>query len=404
MFKKACMILDTSFPPDIRVEKEARTLIREGYEVHLLCIGEKNQTEIVRGIVVHRFVIDKSSIFKRILHTRPLINIFHINYWVKKLCKLHKKENFSVFHCHDLTTAPYTLLAGKKANIPVILDMHENYPEAQRTYRSLHKKTTSILTIISYWLNRIIEKICISQSFHVFTVVKERKKQLVSQGFDESKISILSNTVDIKHILRFPIDHDLSKRYKDKFVITYIGGFGPHRGLETLIQSIPLINKKISNLCLLLVGGKIPEINRLKILCEELKIDNFVEFIGWINFPKIPSYINISKICIIPHIKSGHTDTTLPHKLFQYMLFSKPVIATDCLPLKRIIQKCKCGIIVKSGDSKSIAQAIFTIFNDSKLATKLGKNGKKAILEEYNWEKSEQILLMIYKRIFRLFT
>lgn len=399
MANKTCMILDTSFPPDIRVEKEARTLIREGYEVHLLCIGEKNQSEIVRGIFVHRFVLDKSSIFKRILHTRPLINIFHINYWVKKLLSLHKKENFSVFHCHDLSTAPYTLLAGKKANIPVILDMHENYPEAQRTYRALSRKTTSILTIISYWLNRIIEKICISQSFHVFTVVEERREQLANQGLDESKISILSNTADINYILSSTPDYELLNQYKDKFVITYIGDFGFHRGIETLIKSIPLINKKISNLRLVLVGGKTSEIKRLKMLCQELEIESFVEFIGWINFSKIPSYIRISKICIIPHRKSGHTDTTLPHKLFQYMLFSKPVIVTDCTPLKRIIQECKCGIIVKSGDYRAIANAIFTILNDLNLATKLGKNGKKAILEKYNWEKSELTLIKIYNKI-----
>ena len=129
------MILDTSFPPDIRVEKETRTLIRKGYEVHLLCVGKKNETETVGDITVHRFVVDKSSFFRRLQHSRPLLNFFHINYWKKKVLQIHREENFSVIHAHDLTTAPYALLAGKSANIPVILDMHENYPEAQKAYR-----------------------------------------------------------------------------------------------------------------------------------------------------------------------------------------------------------------------------------------------------------------------------
>lgn len=395
---KTCMILDTPFPPDIRVEKEVRSLIRKGYEVHLLCVGEKNEFLKIGDIFVHRIVIDKSSIYKRLLHTRPLLNFFHINYWQKKLLNLHYKENFSVFHAHDLTTSPYVLLAGQKADIPVILDMHENFPEAQKAYQSYNKKRFKILPIQTYWLYRLIEKIWISKAFHIITVAKERKNQLVSQGFDESKISVLSNTVDVDYLLKIPLRLEQMKKYKEKFVITYIGGFGVHRGLNTLLRSVSLIKHKINDLCLLLVGGSSSEVKNLKMLCHKLAIENYVEFIGWTDFKQIPSYIQLSKICIIPHTKSGHTDSTIPHKLFQYMLFEKPVIATDCLPLKRIIQECECGVIFKSGDPNSLADAILSLYNNPSLLEKLGINGKKAVISKYNWKKSEKTLLNIYKK------
>ena len=42
MKKKILMLLDSEFPPDIRVENEAVSLIEAGFEVHVLCFAGKN--------------------------------------------------------------------------------------------------------------------------------------------------------------------------------------------------------------------------------------------------------------------------------------------------------------------------------------------------------------------------
>ena len=44
------MMLETAFPPDIRVEKEARALVAAGYEVHLLSVGDGQRPENGRYI------------------------------------------------------------------------------------------------------------------------------------------------------------------------------------------------------------------------------------------------------------------------------------------------------------------------------------------------------------------
>ena len=395
---KICMVLDHPFPPDIRVEKEARSLIRYGYKVHLLCVGEKNETEIIDNIHIHRFFLDKSSIIKKIQNARFLFNFFYINKWYEELIKLHQKENISTFHAHDLTTATYTLLAGKRANIPVILDMHENYPEALKTYMAKYKNGLSGLIFIYISLWRLTERICIKKASHIITVVRERKKRLINQGFNESKISVLPNTVDIRFISRIPIDQKITDRYTGRFIVTYVGGVGPHRGVDTLISAIPELSKHIRNLLILIVGGSISENSTLGKLCQTLDVYENLESVSWVDFSEVPSYISLSDICVVPHHKSGHTDTTVPHKLFQYMYFEKPVIVTDCLPLKRIVEECECGIVVGSGDHEAMAKAVLTMYGDNKIAEEYGKNGKKAVIEKYNWNKNAQVFLKIYKR------
>ncbi|RLI52987.1 MAG: hypothetical protein DRP09_16800, partial [Candidatus Thorarchaeota archaeon] len=50
------MVLYSRFPPDIRVEKEARSLIAAGYKVHLLTppLGNRPKQEEIDGIIVQR--------------------------------------------------------------------------------------------------------------------------------------------------------------------------------------------------------------------------------------------------------------------------------------------------------------------------------------------------------------
>lgn len=394
------MVLNKPFPPDIRVEKETRSLTRAGHEVHLVCIGDANETETIEGVAVHRLFFDRSSVIKRMLNSRKTLNYFYIKKWCRELLELHRREKFSLFHAHDLPTAPYSLLAGKRADIPVVLDMHENYPEALRTYMSFSERMKPTdLFLNNASVHRLVERISIAEASHVITVVEERKRQLVDQGFEKSRISVVSNSVDVENISRIAIREELMERYDGRFVVTYIGGFGPHRGLETLIESAAALKEHIPNVLLLLVGGRGSALHELKGLCRRMQVEEYAEFAGWVDFSEIPSYISLSNICTIPHIRSGHTDTTVPHKLFQYMFFAKPVITTDCLPLKRIIGESECGIIVRSGDCDALTSAILDLYSDSGLAEKCGRNGRRAVLEKYNWKMDEKKLLSVYDRL-----
>ena len=132
------MVLDASFPSDIRVEKEAITLINSNlYEVFLLCLKKKNQ-EIqanYKGINIIRInspAMDQ-KVKKGILDAFFSINNIHSIFY-KQLIKLHKKINFDVIHVHDLPLSKTIRLAAKQINIPYVIDLHENYADAMKVW------------------------------------------------------------------------------------------------------------------------------------------------------------------------------------------------------------------------------------------------------------------------------
>ena len=394
---KICMVLDKTFPPDIRVEKEARSLTRGGYEVHLLCVGESNETEKIEDIYVHRIFFDRSSIKKRVLNAGYLFNYFYIEKWCKALLELHQKEDFSVFHAHDLNTMPFTLLAGRKANVPIVFDMHEDYISME----SSSIEDENILRKIKFFfLTRILleiwERISLALSARIIVVVEEEITRLTKMGIPLQKIEVIQNTEDFDEIDNLSRS-GFYKGFHNKFVISYVGGFSKHRGLDTLVNAMPLILNKMPNAHLLLVGeGVIKEY--LLEMCKDLKIEEKVTFTGWVPFKEAMDYIKASDICVIPYHKTRQMDKSFPHKLGQYMYFQKPILVSDVLSLKRIVEETKCGIVFKAGDSNDLAKKLIEA-KEKGILEQLGKNGRKSAEKKYNWLNTSKKLIKLYNNL-----
>ena len=79
-----------------------------------------------------------------------------------------------------------------------------------------------------------------------------------------------------------------------------------------------------------------------------------------------------------------------------------PVISSDIKLWKEIVEGNKCGICVDPLNPKEIADAIKYIIDNPKEAKQMGSNGKKAVLEKYNWDIEEKKLYNTYKTLERM--
>jgi glycosyltransferase involved in cell wall biosynthesis len=141
--------------------------------------------------------------------------------------------------------------------------------------------------------------------------------------------------------------------------------------------------KEIPGLKFIIVGTG-TEVVKLKSLVRTLQLDNSITFLDWVKHDEMYRLIQSSSICLIPHLKSEHTDTTIPNKIFDYMALEKPVLASNLKPLIRIIDECKCGMIFTSGSADDLGKKIKNILLSPDFM-KYGKNGRKAVLERFNW-------------------
>jgi glycosyltransferase involved in cell wall biosynthesis len=132
---------------------------------------------------------------------------------------------------------------------------------------------------------------------------------------------------------------------------------------------------------------------------NELNIQEHVLFTGWIDSKYIPSIIALSDICIVPHYVTEHTNTTIPNKIYDYMLQKKPVIVTNSESLAEIIKFANCGYIYEDNNPEELAKIICLLQNNV-LREKLGLSGYNAVVEYYNWENDKKKLYKTIESIF----
>ena len=386
---KILMVLESEFPPDDRVEKEAVSLIKDGHEVILACYTmEKRQgLEIYKGIKIYRRPISKFVYKSSVGILRFPV---YFNFWRKYLKEIYEIEKFEAVHIHDLPLVKVGLELKDMYSIPVVYDMHENYPVLLELSTHTKKPLARVLHSNSQWLKYEVNML--KSADWVITVIDEMAERIRKLNIPPDKVVVVPNTIRISDF-NFPDIHP-----DDRYItMLYIGGITYHRGLQVVIKGMKLILEKYKN-ARLWIAGTGNYVENLKKLAEGLNLGDSIQFLGWKNIPEMAELLMISDIGIIPHIKSEHTDHTIPNKIYQYAYANKPIITSNCRPLERLVEEMEVGVSYKHDSVKDFVES-FLKLKESLLPNNIGRNGRRYIIEKYNWEKTVDPLLKMYKSI-----
>lgn len=169
------------------------------------------------------------------------------------------------------------------------------------------------------------------------------------------------------------------------------------------VQALVKVRKEIPSIKLLLIGSPSDEgyTRKLRNLIQALRLQDFVEILSWQPLEKVPTYIQLSNVGLVPHRRNPHTDSTIPHKLFQYMLMGKPVIVSNCLPLERLVLETKSGLVFEAGNSADLALQIKELYFNKSLRSECGSAGREAVFKRYNWREEAKKLISMYDNLSR---
>lgn len=381
---KIALIWKNDYPWDVRVEKIVNTLHEAGHDVYLLCGNKKKlpREEIIGGVKVIRLPFSRSNFLNSLISLPFYFNPF----WMRMAASAVQRKGIEMVIVRDLPLISIGLFLKKKFRIPLILDMAENYPAMY--WDRINKGGW---TAIKNWfiknprLMEYIERRATEKCDHILVVVEESAQRLIGNGADSAKISIVSNTPDLR------IFANTVPAKERKHVQLVYAGFIQARGLDIIVESLSRI-RGIGTPVRFVIIGEGHYLNQLKLITKRHRVEDMVEFKGWVKNTSIPAYILDSDIGVIPHKKNPHSDTTVPNKLFDYMACAKPVIVSNAGPLKRIVEEERCGVIFTAGSVDSFTDALKKILQNPAAATEMGRNGAAAVQRRYNWGYDADVL------------
>ncbi|MFN8771283.1 MAG: glycosyltransferase family 4 protein [Neisseriaceae bacterium] len=364
---KVCHITSVHTRYDIRIfVKECISLIKNNFSVSLI-VADSKGNESNNGVSI--FDVGKTSgRFSRIFYTTKQI--------YRKVLEL----NPDIVHFHD----PELMLVGvklSKLGYKVIYDVHEDLPKQVMSKSWIPNYIRPIISkIVTY-----IEKLCSSK----FTGI------IAATSIIANRFNKYNNNVRVIH--NYPLLSEMANTNtnwdKRDSSLCYIGSISKTRGIEPLIMSL-----EMSKLKLELAGIFSDDLSITRL--SKLPGYQYVNYNGILNRQEVAELLSKVKVGIVTLLPTLSYVESLPIKLFEYMLAGIPVIASDFKLWREIIMSHKCGILVNPKDSNEVASACELLLNDQSLAKQMGENGRRAVLEHYNWEVECVYLVDFYNKIY----
>ncbi len=361
---KVCILTSVHSPFDIRIfHKEAISLVKAGYNVILIAPHDKD--EIVEGIRIIPLPKPKNRL-KRMTKT------------VWQTYRKALEIDADIYHFHDPELIPIGLLL-KRQGKRVIYDVHEDVPR-----QNLSKSYTP--PVFRRPISRLIG------TLEAFSARRFDGVVTATPFINRRFLELGANAINVNN---YPIASELytaKNHWKNKEkAVCYVGGISGIRGAFEMVEAIGKTK------CRLLLACDFEPV--LEGQLKRLFGWRHVDALGFVDREGVSATMARSIAgMVLFHPEPNHV-AAQPNKMFEYMSAGIPVIASNFALWKEIVEGAECGICVDPLDPEEIAKAIQFLVEHPVEAEQMGKNGRRAVQERYNWDKEEKKLLGLYEKI-----
>lgn len=386
---------DSEYPWDVRVEKICTTLAGHGHE--LLVVSRNRRWEGIEerlgALRVRR--LRPWTWFGQRLDAALSFPFFLNPRWSATLGTAMREFRADLLIVRDLPLAPLAVRLGRRAGVPVVLDMAENYPAMiQLIWQSGRARPWDVV-VRNPRVVAAVERWVLPRVQALWVDVEEQRDRLERIHRRLPPTTVIRNTPPrARAQVHPPTEAPRSGKTDtaDTLEAVYLGILEIPRGIDEMIAAVGRLRARGRRVRLVLVGsGRDQEHFRRAAAAAGLG-DDAVEFCGYVPNAQALERLQRADVGLNPiHANEKH-DTTLPNKLFDYMAAGIPVLTSDSAPSARVVRSTGCGLVFRSGDASDAATALESMFDVVRRAD-MGRRGRKAVLEEYNWERDTVRLL-----------
>ena len=218
--------------------------------------------------------------------------------------------------------------------------------------------------------------------------VSKALKEEISRIFsiDSCRVKVIYNGIDPPNVSDG--GNFIKKRWgidKEEKVIGTVARLIPSKGIDVLLDAIPLVIRENAEVKFMIVGDG-PEESILKKKAELLNCSENIIFTGYSEY--IWYYYEAFDIFVLPSLSEG-----LGISILEAMAMGKPVIASRTGGIEEIIKHDWNGYLVPPKDSKELADAILYCLSNPGQTQDYADRGKREI------DQNDHIDNMIKKTI-----
>jgi glycosyltransferase involved in cell wall biosynthesis len=368
--------LSWEFPPRIiggiasHVFDLSRALVRRGLAVNVMTCnfpGAK-KFENIDGVNVDRFEVYATgdSFLGWALRMQK-------NMEISSSDLISGTGGFDIIHAHDWLSGVAGIGLKHLYRKPLITTMHST-EYGRRT--GLHNDFQASIHEIEGWITfeswRVITCSYYMRSHVVWCFhLPENKVCVIPNGVDVSKFSFNFNYWDVRN--RFA--------HASERILLFVGRLVPEKGLDTLINALPMILGGGVNVKLVVVGEG-PQKEVYQGMVSDRGLGKKVMFAGYIDDWTLRALYRVADVTVVPSKFEPFGIVAL-----EAMAARCPLVTTSIGGLNEIVDDGGTGLRVPANDPPALAGAILRMLRDVGFKNYVVENSYQKCLWSYNWDR-----------------
>lgn len=316
-----------------------------------------------------------------------------LQYWLNLPAEVKKEElhkKFDIIHFNGIS---YWFLKKKISKAPHVVTIHHLVIDTiQNNKTSIGSRIRNIRGETSFFIP-LLEKRCIESADKIISVSDFTKNQIINTyKINSNKINVIYNGIDLNgyNFSQEEINETKKQLNLDgESIILFVGRINdPRKGLTFLLHCFKQV--LISFNVKLVVIGKGDQ-TEARNLSESLEISNNVLFTGFVSETDLKKYYSLCDIYVCPSKLEGFGLT-----IIEAMAAGKPIVATKAGAIPEILEDGVNGILVDSGDSLGLSNAISSLIKNKSLLIRIGERNAEYVKNKFNWSDCVKSVEKVY--------
>lgn len=285
----------------------------------------------------------------------------------KAVRKLIKKYNPDIVYAHSSKAGAIARIANIGLKNYCIYNPHG---WAFNMRCSARKK--AIYTVIEKIASPFCDKIiCISDA--------EKRSALEKKICRDDKLQVIFNGVDIdayENGVHGAVKREDLNIPDDAFVVGMVGRMSPQKAPDVFVKMAKQVKDEIPNAHFIIVGNGNQEAE-VRRYAEDNGFSDSLHITGWVDNPM--SYVELFDVACLLSRWEGF-GLALP----EYMMASKPIVASRVDAIPNIIRDGENGLLVEVDDAVSASEAVLRLYRESGLRDRLVAQGMEDVHNRFN--------------------
>lgn len=288
---KIAYVYDAVYPwikggAEKRIYEISKRLVERRHEVHWYGIKwwSGDSTIEQNGVFLHGVCEPKE------LYVEGRRSIKEAIYFARKLLFPLTKEDFDVIDCQAFPYFPCfsakICSCSSLKRTPLVITWHEVWDGYW--YEYLGKKG-----VFGKWVERMTARL----TGKIIAVSERTKKDLERIGVGK-EIKVIPNGIDFGKIERIGASSEETD-------VIFAGRLIKEKNVDVMVKAVNLVKREIPDVNSVIIGDG-PEKSKLEKLVYELKLENNVEFTGFLeDYDEVISYMKSSRVFVLPSTREG---------------------------------------------------------------------------------------------------